>query len=605
MALSAARVAMGRAVTRESWQCEVAELDPAVAHRRLPHRATGGASPLGGAAGIEDLESVTFLVQRQVRVAEDHGVRIREAGPQALEAPPGRAGVMDYGEGRPAEVQRERLGELAPQLGAVDVAVHRSHRAQLAKLGEHRRVAEVAGVDDQVRAAQGIEAGLREAAAAARQMGVSDQGEPDGSLPARRSERSRLASIRSRSADLSARRRCWRSSSGVIEVSIASCSSVVRSCWTRRSSSAVGSRFGTRVRVMRGCSAGKAEQQSVRWRRPGSPLERSFRPALPALRAALADRLARLRERLPQPVAELARSVAGTSLAQLERLVARPLEVARESRREEGEHHEHDAEDDQGGDQHGASGPSRSPRSLTEIGHFFWAGSLTFRRGYTNIRSMPVACALIPRFQLIAAVVEPSSNGSFPAQNESLLSKRPHRTPSPLLRRPAALAPEPGAAQLIGEVSAPAERFGLRPGMRVGEALSRCPELVLIPPDLERAERSWDEALRRLEGIGAEVESGRAGEAFFEASGLSGLWGGIAGVLERARRELGSSTRLGAGPGRFCAYVAAVMRGRDARARRQAGPVLRGREEQPVLWPGIVPDGTAAEFLKPLPVSLL
>src|SRR5512139_304271 len=125
------------------------------------------------------------------------------------------------------------------------------------------------------------------------------------------------------------------------------------------------------MRVMRGCSAGKAEQQSVRWRRPGSPLERSFRPALPALRAALADRLARLREGLPQPVAELARSVAGTSLAQLERLVARPLEVARESRREEGEHHEHDAEDDQGGDQHGASGPSRSPRSLIEIDIYF------------------------------------------------------------------------------------------------------------------------------------------------------------------------------------------------------------------------------------------
>src|SRR5512144_690778 len=127
MALSAARVAMARAVTRESWQCEVAELDLAVAHRRLPHRPTGGASPLGGAAGIEDLESVTFLVQRQVRVAEDHGVRIREAGPQALEAPPGRAGVMYDGEGRPTEGQRERLGELAPQLGAVDavdVAVH-------------------------------------------------------------------------------------------------------------------------------------------------------------------------------------------------------------------------------------------------------------------------------------------------------------------------------------------------------------------------------------------------------------------------------------------------------------------------------------------------
>jgi protein ImuB len=172
---------------------------------------------------------------------------------------------------------------------------------------------------------------------------------------------------------------------------------------------------------------------------------------------------------------------------------------------------------------------------------------------------MPVACALIPRFRLIAAV----------AGNRETL------------RRPAALAPEPGAAQLIGEASEPAERLGLRPGMRIGEALSRCPELALIPPDLERAERSWEEALRRLEGIGAEVESDRAGEAFFEAGGLSRLWGGIEGVLAQVRRQLGKSVRLGAGSHRFCAYVAAASSG------------------------GIVPEKGAADFLEPLPVSLL
>jgi protein ImuB len=88
----------------------------------------------------------------------------------------------------------------------------------------------------------------------------------------------------------------------------------------------------------------------------------------------------------------------------------------------------------------------------------------------------------------------------------------PHSARS-TLALPAALAPEPGAAQLIGEVSEPAEQFGLRAGMRMGEALSRCPELALIPPDPERAERSWEEALRRLEGIGAQVESGLPGEA--------------------------------------------------------------------------------------------
>jgi len=126
-----------------------------------------------------------------------------------------------------------------------------------------------------------------------------------------------------------------------------------------------------------------------------------------------------------------------------------------------------------------------------------------------------------------------------------------------------------------------AEKFGLRAGMRMGEALSRCPELALIAPDPERAERSWEEALRRLEGIGAEVESDRAGEAFFEAGGLEGLYGGIEGVLRSTRDELGASTRLGVGPSRFCAYVAAGTSG------------------------GIVPDGGAREFLDPLPVSLL
>ena len=158
---------------------------------------------------------------------------------------------------------------------------------------------------------------------------------------------------------------------------------------------------------------------------------------------------------------------------------------------------------------------------------------------------------------------------------------------------PAALAPEPGAAQLIGEVSEPAERFGLRPGMRMGEALSRCPELVLVPPDAEWAARSWEEALRRLEGIGAEVESDRPGEAFFEAGGLCGLWGGVDGVLERARVELGEA-RLGAAPGRFCAFVAA--------GQHETGCASPSAAAHPRM---IVPEGSAREFRAPLSVALL
>jgi protein ImuB len=140
---------------------------------------------------------------------------------------------------------------------------------------------------------------------------------------------------------------------------------------------------------------------------------------------------------------------------------------------------------------------------------------------------------------------------------------------------------------MVGEASGPAEAFGVRAGMRLGEALARCPELGLVPPDPERAEAAWEQALGRLEGIGAAVEPGRPGEAFFEAAGLRGLWGGsLEGVLRRARKAIGPPVRLGAGQTRLCAYAAAL------RARPRRAPM-------------IVPEATTRAFLAPLPVGLL
>ncbi len=154
--------------------------------------------------------------------------------------------------------------------------------------------------------------------------------------------------------------------------------------------------------------------------------------------------------------------------------------------------------------------------------------------------------------------------------------------------RPAALAPEPGAAQLIGEVSAPAEGLGVRAracasGRRSRAAPSWCwsrptPSAPSAPGSRRCAASS--------PAIGAEVESERPGEAFFEAGGLRRLWGGTDGVLERSRREAGMPLHLAAAPVRFCSYAAA----------RRADP----RERPP-----IVPDGAARRFLAPLPVALL
>jgi protein ImuB len=81
---------------------------------------------------------------------------------------------------------------------------------------------------------------------------------------------------------------------------------------------------------------------------------------------------------------------------------------------------------------------------------------------------------------------------------------------------------------------------------------------------------AWERVLVRLEATGALVEPGRPGLACFDARGLRRLHGGtLDGVLvatrETLRRAGVRAARLGAGPSRFCATVAAAAR---ARARR-------------------------------------
>ncbi len=184
-----------------------------------------------------------------------------------------------------------------------------------------------------------------------------------------------------------------------------------------------------------------------------------------------------------------------------------------------------------------------------------------------------VVCVLLSRFALVAALGERRA----------------------LLAEPVALAPEAGGAQVVGEVSAAAEAFGVLAGMRLGEALTRCPGLRLVPPDPDGVRGLWNVLLDRLEGIGASVESDRPGQAFFEADGLRGIHGGhLEGVLTATRRTLsgrdgdgaGRGAKLGAGPSRFGAYCAALR----ARPRRSAE---------------VVGAGAVRAFLAPLPVRLL
>lgn len=167
-----------------------------------------------------------------------------------------------------------------------------------------------------------------------------------------------------------------------------------------------------------------------------------------------------------------------------------------------------------------------------------------------------------------------------------------------LLRRPAALAPQPGGGQRVGQASPAAEAFGVNAGMGLGEALARCPQLVLVPPDPAGVAEAWEEVLTRLEGIGAAVAPERPGLVCFDARGLRSLHGGSPeAVTQAARRAVRDSpagarhpVRAGAAASAFCALAAA--------GRARAGD--RGRVE-------IVAGGEpgARAYLAPLSVGLL
>jgi protein ImuB len=154
-----------------------------------------------------------------------------------------------------------------------------------------------------------------------------------------------------------------------------------------------------------------------------------------------------------------------------------------------------------------------------------------------------------------------------------------------LLRGPSALSPEPGRDPVIGTPSAAAEAFGVRAGMRLGEALARCPGIRLIAPDPAGVADAHDRLLAALESIGAAVESGPPGIASFDAHALRHLHGDPGAVVAVARRAVRMPARAGAGGVRFVAMAAASR----ARSRRLE----------------IVPAGRERAYLAPLPVSLL
>jgi nucleotidyltransferase/DNA polymerase involved in DNA repair len=176
-----------------------------------------------------------------------------------------------------------------------------------------------------------------------------------------------------------------------------------------------------------------------------------------------------------------------------------------------------------------------------------------------------IACILIPGFELRAA-----------------LRERPR-----LATRAAALAPLPGNDPLVGCVTSAAEAAGVKPGMRLGEALAMCPSLELVEQDPAEAGQAWEGIVRRLEDEGFAVEPAEPGRLYFETRLVERLYGGLERTLKRALAAIGSSwdARAGASERRFAALAAASV--------ARAGQAL------------VVSDEQRRSFLAPHPLTLL
>jgi protein ImuB len=182
-----------------------------------------------------------------------------------------------------------------------------------------------------------------------------------------------------------------------------------------------------------------------------------------------------------------------------------------------------------------------------------------------------VVCVYLPRFELLVAAGD-----------------RSEIVQQALAGGVLAVAPQIGSEQRVGEVSGAAEARGVLSGMMLGEALARCPDLVLLSADPVKVAESWEAVACSLESIGAAVEAERPGLAYFETDGLRGIHGSDDGAIAAARLALEHPARIGGGPTRFCALSGA----------------LAVRSRRPLILDG-PPAQEARRWLASQPVGLL
>ena len=108
--------------------------------------------------------------------------------------------------------------------------------------------------------------------------------------------------------------------------------------------------------------------------------------------------------------------------------------------------------------------------------------------------------------------------------------------------------------------STPAKKYGIQTGEPLFQALEKCPDLVVIPPDYELYVEASRHFVNMLRQFSPKVEQYSIDEAWVDMSGTQRLWGSPLTAAEQMRRrineELGFTVNIGISSNKLLAKMA-------------------------------------------------
>ena len=157
---------------------------------------------------------------------------------------------------------------------------------------------------------------------------------------------------------------------------------------------------------------------------------------------------------------------------------------------------------------------------------------------------------------------------------------------------PVAVGADPEGGKGRGVVIAcsyEARKFGLRSGMPISQAYRLCPQATYIPPNWGLYERVSEEVMTTLRGFADKFEQGSIDEAYLDVTSRAGDEGSAALLAKKIKKAVlekhGLTCSIGVAPNKSSAKIASDRNKPDGLT--------------------VVPFGSVAEFLAPLPVGVV